>query len=503
MHQQKSPGGDPGKNVEIQGYSATAARQGQGRLDVATVRAAATGRWREILTSLEADPKVLNGKASQPCPACSDRGDQDRFHFTNRSGSGSYVCRKCGGGNDSFSLVGKLLKLDPNRDFPKILEAVAVAIGLDAPGMTDAIQRDASPAPATDAEAHPWAGQPLPPVEIYEAESECSVLPPDPEPTTAPLSPTLGERWARAVPADDNHPYLQRKGIKAHGLRQEGANLLMPLHDAAGNVQTLQTIAPDGSKRLAAGCPKKGACFTLGGETEIVCVCEGFATAASVHEATGHQTVVAIDAGNMMPVTRIIRERYPDRTIILCADDDAHLEHNPGRTKAEAAALAVDAFVALPDFGSDRPEGVSDFNDLMQLRGADAVRKCVAAARKPEATQEKAAPVADAAQEVHAERPAAEGSRDEERRKFPFRVVEGQKGRRNGTYFLPPADGDEVPEPVWICSPLHITARTRDSGQNNHGRLLEFDDPDGHLHSWAMPMSLCWLGTGRNCVPVC
>ena len=49
---------------------------------------------------------------------------------------------------------------------------------------------------------------------------------------------------------------------------------------------------------------------------------------------------------------------------------------------------------------------------------------------------------------------------------------------------------EEDRPPLWICSPLLVTARTRDAEQNTHGRLLEFRDLDGHLHSWAMPMEM-------------
>jgi putative DNA primase/helicase len=81
-------------------------------------------------------------------------------------------------------------------------------------------------------------------------------------------------------------------------------------------------------------------------------------------------------------------------------------------------------------------------------------------------------------------------SNHEDCRYTPFEVVEWQKGRRNGTYYLPPANGDQPKEPIWFCSPLHITARTRDVHQGSHGRLLEFKDLDNYQHQWAMPMEI-------------
>ena len=59
-----------------------------------------------------------------------------------------------------------------------------------------------------------------------------------------------------------------------------------------------------------------------------------------------------------------------------------------------------------------------------------------------------------------------------------------------GVWFHPEASGDKAPDPIWVCSPLFIHARTRDRNQDNHGKLLQFFDPDGHMHKWPMPMEL-------------
>lgn len=60
-----------------------------------------------------------------------------------------------------------------------------------------------------------------------------------------------------------------------------------------------------------------------------------------------------------------------------------------------------------------------------------------------------------------------------------------------GVWFQPEPNknGDPV-SPVYICSPLEVTAIVRDHANENHGRLLEFPDVDGLLHTWAMPMEL-------------
>jgi len=194
-------------------------------------------------------------------------------------------------------------------------------------------------------------------------------------------------RWAAARAADPGHGYLVRKAIKPHGVRQDGGLLLVPLRDAAGGLHSLQTIASDGSKLYLPGGRVRGAYFSIGRPGDTVCVCEGFATAASLHDATGHAVAVAFSAGNLLPVAQALREKLPNVRIVICGDDDARTPGNPGRAKAHEAARAVGGLVALPDFGEDRPEGASDFNDLMQHRGAEAVNAAVERASAPDVAE--------------------------------------------------------------------------------------------------------------------
>ena len=60
------------------------------------------------------------------------------------------------------------------------------------------------------------------------------------------------QEWNSALMCDANHPYLRSKGIPAlEGIRQarDGA-LLIPVLDTADNLQSLQRIYPDGTKRF-------------------------------------------------------------------------------------------------------------------------------------------------------------------------------------------------------------------------------------------------------------
>jgi putative DNA primase/helicase len=138
---------------------------------------------------------------------------------------------------------------------------------------------------------------------------------------------------------------------------------------AAGVLHGLQFIGASGAKRFLKGARVHGLYCLLGspgnegrGEPhvaarDVVCVVEGFATGASVHEAIGPAVAVAFHAGNLAAVAKAISDRHPQASIVVCADDDRDTPGNPGLTHARQAALVAGGLLAIPDFGPDRPAG--------------------------------------------------------------------------------------------------------------------------------------------------
>jgi putative DNA primase/helicase len=188
-------------------------------------------------------------------------------------------------------------------------------------------------------------------------------------------------RWEAAAPASNpGNPYLVRKSVAAYGVRAEGVALLVPMRDTDGKLHSLQTIAPDGTKRFMRGGRVRGCYHAIGRPHGALIVCEGYATGATIHEATGQAVAVAFNSGNLEPVTRALRARFPCASILIAADDDHVTAGNPGRTAAEQAALCVGGLVAVPLFPTPRPVGATDFNDLAALSGLDAVRLAFAEA---------------------------------------------------------------------------------------------------------------------------
>lgn len=190
--------------------------------------------------------------------------------------------------------------------------------------------------------------------------------------------------WAAAKDADPKHTYIIKKGIKPKGIKQHSnGSLIIPLKDLNNTLHGLQFIHQDGAKRFKTGTLKTGNCFIITGATDKpILVCEGYATGASLHEATGSSVVIAFDAGNLLPVARGLKEKLPARKLILCADNDQWTAGNPGLTKATAAAKEIGAMLAIPVF-KDTTNKHTDFNDLHLSEGLNAVKSCIEAATEP------------------------------------------------------------------------------------------------------------------------
>ena len=177
--------------------------------------------------------------------------------------------------------------------------------------------------------------------------------------------------WRDARRADPQHPYLTRKGLRTHGLRQRGDALLVPLV-RNGVLANLQRIYLDGSKRFLSGGIVTGCYSPLGVITPgaPLYVCEGWATGATIHVDTGAAVACAMNAGNLKPAALALREKHPHASIIIAGDDDRQTEGNPGRTAANAAAVAVGGLVVFPLWPQDAPADLTDFNDLANWRAA-------------------------------------------------------------------------------------------------------------------------------------
>ncbi|MBM7072439.1 hypothetical protein JQC92_10400 [Shewanella sp. 202IG2-18] len=182
--------------------------------------------------------------------------------------------------------------------------------------------------------------------------------------------------------ANINHPYLKRKvtipfpDVK---LDKKG-RLVIPLMEENHKLHSLQRISPNGFKCLKKGAQKTGHFFVVGYKPlkngEPILYAEGYATAASIAEATNRSVVMTVDAGNMPKVAEKLKAHYPDGQHLFLADDDRNNKVNKGVEKARESATLTNGHWLTPRFIRDQIEaGMTDFNDLAMSSGLSLVRK--------------------------------------------------------------------------------------------------------------------------------
>lgn len=178
------------------------------------------------------------------------------------------------------------------------------------------------------------------------------------------------KRLQASFPCSERHAYLNRKGIPALAdIRQDrNGMLIIPVRGSSGTVQSLQYIAPDGTKRFLTGGKVQGGQFVIPGNVEKpLALCEGYATGASIHLACAWTVYVAFSAGNLPVVAAAVRKQFPDAQILICGDND-----ETGRDKGQEAAQAAQAHLVVPHFTTGSGK---DFNDLHLTEGLQSVRR--------------------------------------------------------------------------------------------------------------------------------
>jgi putative DNA primase/helicase len=221
----------------------------------------------------------------------------------------------------------------------------------------------------------------------HEAEQESKRIE---EERHAAVRKTAAWILKRAKPMSASHPYLAAKCVQAYGeAREYRGTIGLPLRDINSELHSFQFIGADGEKNFLGGGRVQGCYFTLAdkGDGPLV-ICEGYATGASIHQATSHAVICAMNCGNMLSVAKAARELWPQRQIIIAADNDQWTEaprKNPGVTDATAAAKTIRARLAVPQF-NDTATKPTDFNDLAALEGLPALKQQIDSAAVPAET---------------------------------------------------------------------------------------------------------------------
>jgi putative DNA primase/helicase len=188
------------------------------------------------------------------------------------------------------------------------------------------------------------------------------------------------EIWQISKAPPFEHAYLTRKKIENKWARLYRDMLIVEVLNDDGLVG-LQFIPedPEKHKNFLTGTPLKSAAFSIiGGRIEeTLIICEGFATAVSLHMATGYPVAAAFSAGNLSAVSKFFRERYQALKIIIAADNDQFTLtpiRNPGLHYGKKAAGEIEGALRYPIFKGGEDGKPTDFNDLHCLYGLEEVK---------------------------------------------------------------------------------------------------------------------------------
>ena len=184
--------------------------------------------------------------------------------------------------------------------------------------------------------------------------------------------------WKLSQPAT-SHPYAVKKQIKTYLARLLYQRLVIPLLQIDGALSGIQFIDVSSKKRFQKDSVTKSSFCPIGMTTDPVPIllCEGYATGCSLHEATNLPTIVTFSSGNLPVVAKQLHHKFPERHIVICADND-HVQEaidgvNAGLKAAMEAHQIAGGTICIPQF----PLGDtgSDFNDIHVKYGLDFVRK--------------------------------------------------------------------------------------------------------------------------------
>ncbi len=302
----------------------------QPRYRLNDVKAAARGRWPEILQALGVPAALTNTQKHQPCPAC---GGRDRFRFTNHKQGGGFICNHCPPeGGSGFDL----LMLVYGYTFAEAVRAVAVTVGLDGGQIAPAVARAAPKRDTTAddkarrdrlaklwAECVPWDSAP----DIADYLYQRGI----PLPERLPVSGAL--RFHKRLAYWHNGRVIgqfpamvgvfQSQDGKAQGLHityfQTGFNDL-PVKAVLFDPKTRERLPAKKMRSAAAGSLTGAAIRLFAADGGVLGVCEGIETAFAARYVSG---VPVWACGSAHGIESLV---LPDgiRELVVIADNDAN-----------------------------------------------------------------------------------------------------------------------------------------------------------------------------------
>ncbi|MGQ3903891.1 DUF927 domain-containing protein [Mixta calida] len=399
---------------------------------------AAANRWPMVLSQLGINvPRSPRQHA--PCPAC---GGKDRFRFDDK-GRDSFFCNQCGAG-DGLDLIQKVNQCGTTE----AARMAADVLGIDY-RVTEIDQKAASQRRHQLDEQRHQHEQERQKKEAAEAEQRRENF------------VSHYQRLAGQTTSGESE-YLIAKGLDGFTLPcLPDGSILLPLVDESGDVAAAQTITPQGEKKVLYGSAKRGAWHLVNQPHEVfeIIIGEGLATTLTAHLIRpGALAVVALDAGNLLPVAEAMRQRYPNAAIVIAGDNDWHEpgelndrgkpKVNSGKIFADKAAEAINGSVSLPPTSHK-----ADWDDYRQQNGLESTT-----AAFNESLYQPQGESMVAQLEVIEGGKATAPDRDALKPRI--------ESRQDGVYWVEPntdkQTGEIINRESWLCSPLQVVGTGRD-----------------------------------------
>jgi putative DNA primase/helicase len=175
------------------------------------------------------------------------------------------------------------------------------------------------------------------------------------------------EVWHNARPVQ-SHPYTDKKQLQPLDLRQDGADLIVPIYSfKTFEIESIQRIRPDGSKHFESGGRISSNFYAsrfFSDTDKRIIISEGWATSASLQQHWNVEGwhIVAFNAGNLLAVAVAIRKMLPTIKITIAGDNDAS---GVGQAKAIETAKAVGGKPSIPDFTDEDREQFPKCSDWL------------------------------------------------------------------------------------------------------------------------------------------
>jgi len=432
---------------------------------ISDVVAAACGYWPDILNKVGIN--IPSNHKHGPCPAC---GGRDRFRLDDKEGRGTWICNQCGAG-DGLALVAKVT----GKSLIKAAELISPLVGL--------------------------SGRPLTITEQNQLYQRQQIKVEKERKLAEQKRQKAAKQAADIIQRSDQNKsqYLVHKGLGSYlglvnrNFMQVGNEKFPPgctivsLINETNELVNVQLIRADGVKHYLAGGQKMGAFHLIEGN-ELIAVVEGYATGLSIHLAIGSTVYCAMDCGNLLAVAEIARRQHANSQLLICGDNDVNTQGNPGKTKADQAAIAVFGMMALPPLVNSNN---TDWNDYHQAHGLTETKDNLMrqldlhpkiVPKNLDANQTEIMPFS--IEENVAELPEGFCIRGD------MLYVVDWVGRGE----------DARQEETRISSVIRVLAESADENGGNHGRLLEWQDSSNHIRRWAMPMEALVRRNGEEMI---